>query len=84
MSRTWKDQQSHIKKNSQRQISVRAVRRDPPDTRRLARALIALVMAQAEVEVAGPDAGRSAQPSVPTAKDLTNRNMQKRIEARNE
>lgn len=34
----------------QRHISVRAVRRDPPDLRKLSRALIALAMAQAEAE----------------------------------
>ncbi|MHB8448993.1 MAG: hypothetical protein ACYDAQ_00745 [Mycobacteriales bacterium] len=34
----------------QRRISVRAVRRDPPDLRKLSRALIALVIAEAEAE----------------------------------
>ncbi len=33
-----------------RHISVRAVRRDPPDLRKLSRALIALAMAQAAAE----------------------------------
>jgi len=34
----------------QRQISVRSVRRNPPDVRKLAKALIALAMAQAEAD----------------------------------
>jgi hypothetical protein len=33
-----------------RQIRVRGVRRDPPDIRKLSRALIALAMAQAQAE----------------------------------
>jgi hypothetical protein len=42
MSRTYKDSQRHIR--------VRGIRKDPPDLRRLARALIALAEAQAEAE----------------------------------
>ena len=34
----------------ERRISVRAVRRDPPDLRKLSQALIALAVAQAEAE----------------------------------
>ena len=34
----------------ERRISVRAVRRDPPDIKKLSQALIALAMAQAEKE----------------------------------
>ena len=34
-----------------RQISVRAVRRNPPDMKKLSRALIARAMAQAQAEV---------------------------------
>jgi hypothetical protein len=37
-------------KQSDRRISVRAVRRDPPDLKKLSQALIALAMAQAEAE----------------------------------
>lgn len=33
-----------------RRISVRAVRRDPPDLKKLSRALIALALEQAQVE----------------------------------
>jgi hypothetical protein len=36
--------------NSERRISVRAVRRDPPDLKKFSQALIALTMAQAEAE----------------------------------
>jgi hypothetical protein len=35
----------------QRHISVRSIRRDPPDLRKLSRAVIALAMAQADAEV---------------------------------
>ena len=35
---------------SDRRIRVRAIRRDPPDMRKLSRALIALAMAQAQAE----------------------------------
>lgn len=35
---------------SERRISVRAVRRDPPDLKKLSQALIALALAQAEAE----------------------------------
>jgi hypothetical protein len=34
----------------ERRISIRAVRRDPPDLRKLSRAIIALAMAKAEAE----------------------------------
>ena len=37
-------------KSNERRISVRAVRRDPPDLKKLSRALIALAMAQAQAE----------------------------------
>ena len=38
------------KKSNERRISVRGVRRDPPDLKKLSRALIALAMAQAQAE----------------------------------
>lgn len=44
---------NHRSKGSQRRerrISIRSVRREEPDTRKLARALIAIVQAQAEAE----------------------------------
>lgn len=48
MSRTHKDGRNYSKK--ERHISVRAVRRDPPDLRKLARAIAAVAIAQAEAE----------------------------------
>lgn len=48
MSRTYKD--SRGPGRTPRQLSVRGVRRDPPDVRKLARALIALAQAQAEAD----------------------------------
>ena len=60
MSRTRKD--SHKGGGRERHISVRAVRRDPPDLKKLSRALIQLAMAQAEAEAEAQQTG----------KDLTN------------
>lgn len=37
-------------RRNQRRIRVRAIRRDPPDVRKLGKALLALAMAQAQVE----------------------------------
>ena len=50
MSKTYKDSPKRpaARKGRERHISVRAVRRDPPDLRKLSRALIALAMAEAE------------------------------------
>lgn len=48
MSRTRKDARSY--KPKERHISVRAVRRNPPDLRKLSRALIELAMAEAAAE----------------------------------
>jgi len=56
MSRTFKDsphgrqQRSRGGRTRQRNISVRAVRRDPPDLRKLSRALIQVAMAQSEAD----------------------------------
>jgi hypothetical protein len=58
MSKTFKDAPGSKQNRSgpgrrrgrQRNISVRAVRRDPPDLRKLSRALIQLAMAEAEAE----------------------------------
>lgn len=52
MSRTHKDAQRGKGSSKQRRISVRAVRRDPPDLRKLSQALIQLAMAQAADEAA--------------------------------
>jgi hypothetical protein len=41
--------------NGERRIRVRGIRKDPPDLRRLARALIALAEAQAETEARAED-----------------------------
>jgi hypothetical protein len=38
-------------KSNERRIRIRAVRRDPPDIKKLSRALIALALAQAQAEV---------------------------------
>lgn len=60
MSKTFKDSPKHKQERAarasaksggrQRNISVRAVRRDPPDLRKLSRALITLAMAEAAAE----------------------------------
>jgi hypothetical protein len=52
MSKTYKDSPNRrtARRGRERTISVRAVRRDPPDLRKLSRALIQLAMAQAEAD----------------------------------
>ena len=50
MSRTYKDSPNAKQtrpRSRRRDISVRAVRRDPPDVRKLSRALITLAMTEA-------------------------------------
>jgi hypothetical protein len=57
MSRTFKDSpqgkadRGRGGRARQRHISVRSVRRNPPDLRKLSRAVIALAMAEADAEV---------------------------------
>jgi hypothetical protein len=62
MARTFKDSPDGKRdrarggRTRQRHISVRSVRRDPPDYRKLSRAVIALAMAEADAEAqAGTD-----------------------------
>jgi hypothetical protein len=52
MSKTYKNspKRKAARKGRDRHISVRAVRRDPPDLRKLSRALIALAVAEAEAQ----------------------------------
>jgi hypothetical protein len=75
MSKTFKDQPENKQRRSgpshsrgrsrRRNISVRAVRRDPPDLRKLSRALIAL--AQAEAEAAKQTTAGSGEPETTQA-----------------
>jgi hypothetical protein len=54
-----------------RRISIRSVRKDPPDFKKLGRALIALAMAQAEAE-AQAEAARTrdkAEEDIPRPED---------------
>ena len=44
-----------------RRISVRAIRRDPPDIKKLSRALIALAMAQAQAEADAQEEHQATQ-----------------------
>jgi len=46
------------KKGKQRRLRIRAVRRNPPDLKKLSRALIELAQAQAEADAASEDAQR--------------------------
>lgn len=60
--------------HGERKIRVRAIRKDPPDLRRLARALIALVEAEAEAEALAEEEARKSTsrpkgPKPPKAKD---------------
>lgn len=47
----------------ERRISIRSVRREEPDTRKLARALIAIVQAQAEADAQAQHAHEKEQGS---------------------
>jgi hypothetical protein len=47
---------------SERRISVRAVRRDPPDLKKLSQALIALAMAQAEADAQADHEQQDSKP----------------------
>ena len=69
MSRTYKDSRRKGYQQ-QRRISVRAVRRDPPDLRKLSRALIQLAMEQAAAEAAAEgQVSKKAQDGESEAKD---------------
>ena len=49
------------RKQSDRRISIRSIRKNPPDLHKLGRALIALAMAQAEAEAQAEDAKKAKQ-----------------------
>jgi len=76
MSRTYKDAPQHKQsrepgRGRRRHISVRSVRRDPPDLHKLSRAVMALALAQADAEaraaVCGPASG--ADEPAPSAEE---------------
>ncbi len=69
MSRTYKDSRKVTGHGRERRISVRAVRRDPPDLRKLSRALIQLAMEQAAAEAAA--AADDTKPSNTKAQPAT-------------
>lgn len=48
----------------ERQFTVRGIRRDPPDIRKLSRALIDLAMAEAERQAQAEQSARQAQSTV--------------------
>ncbi len=56
-------------KQRERRIVVRAVRRDPPDLRKLARALIDLAQAQLEAEAEAEHEARLAEASTAQESD---------------
>jgi len=63
--------------HGERKIRVRAIRKDPPDLRRLARALIALVEAEAEAEALAEEEARKSKsepkgPKPPKSEDSNN------------
>ncbi|MDQ1744009.1 MAG: hypothetical protein QOE23_2348 [Pseudonocardiales bacterium] len=64
MSRTFKDSPNGKQRGPgrQRNISVRAVRRDPPDLQKLSRALITLATAEAAAEAEAAIAQAKATP----------------------
>lgn len=61
------------KKNSGHRISIRSVKKNPPDLSKLGRALIALAMAQAEAEAQTQEgkADKSTDKSQPASKDAS-------------
>lgn len=61
MSRTF----HHGKRRNYRPLRVRDVRKDPPDARRVARALIALVQAQSETDARSAPTKRPKPTSAP-------------------
>lgn len=66
MSRTWKDSKDGARRDApRRNISVRAVRRQHPDTRKLARALLELAMAELRAEQEAREQSRRRKPSKP-------------------
>ena len=75
MSKTFKDAPGSKQNRSgpgrgrgrQRNISVRAVRRDPPDLRKLSRALIQLAIAEAEAEAQQAATDQDAADAEPAA-----------------
>lgn len=57
------------RKQSDRRISIRSVRKNPPDLHKLGRALIALAMAQAEAEAQSQAEDAVADKGVTGTKD---------------
>lgn len=57
----------------QRRLSVRGVRREQPDLRKLARALIELAQAQAEAEAQAEYEAGKARPSISTSDSIESR-----------
>jgi len=54
--------------NNKRKVAIRAVRRDPPDLRKLSRALIALAIAQSEADAEAEHTDRHNDPPDNTKK----------------
>jgi len=55
------------KRGKQRRLRIRAVRRNPPDLKKLSRALIELAQAQAEADAAREEAQRSKDGKRPSS-----------------
>jgi len=51
-------------RNEERRLTVRGIRRDPPDIRKLSKALIGLAMAEAERQAQAEQITRDAEPKV--------------------
>ena len=76
MARTYKDSPEgkevryRAGRGKQRHISVRSIRRDPPDLTKLSRAVIALALAQADAEAqAAHDQATSGSKESPAAEE---------------
>ncbi len=61
VSRKRQNRNSH---HEERRLTVRGIRRDPPDILKLSKALIALAMAEAERQAQAEQAARTTTPGV--------------------
>lgn len=61
MSSKRKKTRSNRRRHEERRFTVRGVRRDPPDIRKLSKALIDLAMAEAEREAQAEQVARQAK-----------------------
>jgi hypothetical protein len=57
---------NRITRREERRLTVRGIRRDPPDIRKLGKALLYLAMAEAERQAQAEQSIRDGQPEAPS------------------